>query len=83
MRGLILFKRLSIDKKIERILTALNIEQYGTQNSLLLYDPFHQELLSEPENLVANVKVIKPGFIQKRANGSNKILKKAICESVG
>jgi len=71
-----------IGKKIENLLHAVNIEQYSSTEQVKAFDPTKDESISAITSLHTKVKVIKPGFIHTRSNGTVKVLRKAIVEKI-
>jgi len=76
-------QKINFNKKIERLLKTVGIERYGVCGDIADYDPFYQELLTQPSHLTGKIKIIKSGFYQKRVNGTHRVLKKSICEQIG
>ncbi len=75
-------QRRYIEKKIENLLSSAKIDQYSQSGEVILFDPTKQENINLATDLASKVKVIKPGYTQTRLNGSIRVLRKAIVETV-
>jgi hypothetical protein len=71
-----------INKKIQRLLASVNLEQYSSSEEIRPYDPTKQENVATSLTPPTKVRVLKPGYIQIRQNGTIRVLRKAIVESI-
>jgi len=67
--------------KLEILKINLSISQYCTQGQVISYDPLFQEPISKDFIPTDSVNIFKPGYFQTRANGTIKVIKKALVKN--
>lgn len=63
-----------LSARINDLTRLLNVERFGEQGQLLPFDPIRHFLQSTPSEAPSKVKIIKPGILLQRPDGSSRVL---------